>query len=321
MLKHNCTSVFAPYILQYIDFKRSVGYKFQCTDYFYLFDRFAVENEIQSAELTRDICDIWAEKRPNESPVTRYKRISAVRSLSRFMNALGISSYVPRLPGNCRSTFTPHIYSHDEIGKFFTECDKLTITPGTYTAPLYPALFRLLYGTGMRLGEAIALRCKDVNLDDGIITLRGTKNGEDRLVPISASLCGILRDYASSYAEPTPASYFFTQRNRKQLIHANVYTAFRSLLLKCGIPYRGRENGPRIHDFRHTFSVHTLAKMSENGLDLYYSLPILSKYLGHKSLEATDQYVRLTEEMFPDLLKKTNDVCAYIFPEVDEYEA
>jgi len=316
----NCeyVSVFAPYITQFIDFKRNLGYKFECVAYLRLFDRFAVENAIQSIELTRNDCDMWAEKRPNEADITRYKRIGAVRNLSQFMNAMGVSSYVPRLPGNCKSTFTPHIYSYDEINRFFCECDKLVVTQRTFTAPLYPALFRLLYGTGIRLGEALALRCKDVNLDDNIIILRDTKNGEERIVPISDSLCGVLIEFATVYVENRPDSYFFTQRNRKPISHSNVYEPFHSLLLKSGIPYRGRENGPRIHDFRHTFSVHSLAKMCENGLDLYYSLPILSKYLGHKSLEATDKYVRLTQEMFPSVLEKTNKVCAYIFPEVKQ---
>jgi len=318
MNSYDFASVFAPYIIQFIDFKRSAGYKFECISYLRVFDRFAIGNDIRTVELTRDICDMWAEKRPNESDITRYKRISVVKNLSRFMNALGISSYIPRLPGNRKSTFTPHIYSYDEIRRFFAECDKLNITPQTFTAPLYPALFRLLYGTGIRFGEARALLRRNVNLDDGTIILHDTKNGEDRLIPISDSLCKILTDFASTYAGVNSDSYFFTQRNGKQLAHSTVYAVFRSILLKCGISYRGRENGPRIHDFRHTFSVHSIAKMSEDGLDLYYSLPILSKYLGHKSLEATDKYVRLTQEVFPALLEKTNKVCAYIFPEVSQ---
>jgi len=263
------------------------------------------------------VCDLWGLKRPNETDITRYKRISAIRNLARFMNAIGVPSYLPRLPGNYKSTFTPYIYSHDEIGRFFAECDKLIVSSHTYSAPLYPALFRLLYGTGMRIGEALSLRRKDVDLDNGIVILRDTKNGEDRLLPVSDSLRDILGSFASAYADAEPDSFFFVKRNRKPLMRSDVYHNFRALLLKCGISHRGRESGPRIHDFRHTFSVHSLAKMSENGLDLYYSLPILSQYLGHKSLEATDKYVRLTEEMFPSVLEKMNSVCAYVFPEVE----
>ena len=316
MQRYDFISVFAPYIVQFIDFKRNLGYKFHCTDYLCAFDRFAVLNECQTTELSRELCDLWAEKRPNEADVTKYKRVSAVRNLSRFMNALGIPSYVPRLPGNCKSTFTPHIYNRDEINRFFSECDKMPIASQTYSAPLYPALFRLLYGTGIRLGEAIALKHKDVNLTEKIITLYETKNGEERLIPISDSLCEILTEYASAFVNSKPGNYFFTKRNNTPISHSNAHYAFRYVLRESGISYRGRDNGPRIHDFRHTFSVHSMAKMAEDGLDLYYALPILSKYLGHKSLEATDKYVRLTEEMFPSLLEKTNSICAYVFPEV-----
>jgi len=68
---------------------------------------------------------------------------------------------------------------------------------------------------------------------------------------------------------------------------------------------------------RHTFSVHSLAAMSESELDLYHSLPLLSNYLGHQSLEATDKYVRLTAEMYPDLIKKTSDIYSSVFPVID----
>jgi integrase/recombinase XerD len=63
--------------------------------------------------------------------------------------------------------------------------------------------------------------------------------------------------------------------------------------------------------------VHSLATMSKSGLDLYYSLPILSTYLGHQSLEATDSYVRLTAEMYPELIKKSSDICSSVFPVID----
>jgi len=314
--RHGCTSVFAPYIEDFIEFKRSLGYKFHGASYFIMFDRFAAQNEVKTPEITKELCDEWAMKRPNESDVTKYKRIRVARNLAQFLNAQGLPSYVPRLPGNCRSTFIPHIYTNDEVSRFFAECDKLIVSPQTYSAPLFPAFFRLLYCTGMRVGEAISLLRKDVNLDDGIITIRNPKNGEDRLLPMSESLRTLLVDFSSGYFDGTPDDHFFRKRNGKPLDHSNVYTTFRTLLQNSGISYRGRDKGPRVHDFRHTFSVHSLIKMADDGLDLYYSLPLLSQYLGHKSLEATDRYVRLAEEAFPSILEKMNAVCACVFPEV-----
>jgi len=99
-----------------------------------------------------------------------------------------------------------------------------------------------------------------------------------------------------------------------------IYEWFRKALRKVGIHHCGKGQGPRLHDIRHSFSVHSLAIMASAGLDLYYSLPVLSEYLGHQSLSATEKYVRLTSEMYPGLLKDTRKAYGYVFPEVHEYE-
>lgn len=98
--------------------------------------------------------------------------------------------------------------------------------------------------------------------------------------------------------------------------NGTAYDRFRRILIRANIPHG--EPGPRLHDFRHSFSVQSLAEMSSQGLNLYCSLPILSRYLGHISLEATEQYVRLTAEMYPELLRQANSLCAYVFPEVSQ---
>ena len=95
-----------------------------------------------------------------------------------------------------------------------------------------------------------------------------------------------------------------------------VYGWFRKILVRAGIPYAGGHQGPRIHDLRHTFAVHSLAKMAESGLDLYCALPYLSTYLGHQSIRATNGYVRLTAEMYPGLLKNIDTVCLNVFPKI-----
>jgi len=84
--------------------------------------------------------------------------------------------------------------------------------------------------------------------------------------------------------------------------------------------YRWRIKSKRLDFLRYVFSVHSLAAMSEAGLDLYYSLPILSIYLGHQSLEATEKYVRLTSDMYPELIWGVERICSYVFPEVVSYE-
>src|SRR3546814_2789192 len=102
--------------------------------------------------------------------------------------------------------------------------------------------------------------------------------------------------------------HFFSRQDGQIYTVASIYRWFRKILYRAGISHGGIGTGPRIHDFRHTFACHSLAQMSRAGLDLYYSLPLLSTYMGHRSLSATDGYVRLTEHMYPGLPARVNSL-------------
>jgi integrase len=169
----------------------------------------------------------------------------------------------------------------------------------------------------------LSLQNKDVNLSDNYLVLRDSKNGKERMIPISDSLSGVCKEY-QKHRDLLPFSlskndYFFVSLNGSVSKSDIVYRWFQKILGKAGI--RRDSHGPRLHDLRHTFSVHALATMAESGIDLYCSLPILSTYLGHQSLEATNSYVRLTSEMYPGLLKDVNMICFNVFPNVESHEA
>jgi integrase len=104
------------------------------------------------------------------------------------------------------------------------------------------------------------------------------------------------------------------------LLYFRVYKGYRELLWKARISFLGKGKGPRLHDLRHTFCVHTLVKQVRDEIDLYVALPILSTYVGHSSVEATQRYVRLTAEAYPELIEKVSQTCAYVIPEVVEDE-
>ena len=99
-----------------------------------------------------------------------------------------------------------------------------------------------------------------------------------------------------------------------------IHKVYRKLLWKAGISHGGKGKGPRLHDLRHAFCVHSLAKQVKAGVDLYVALPILSTYVGHSSVAATQRYVRLTAEAYPELIEKVSSTCAHVFPEVTEDE-
>lgn len=314
-------SAYGGFISQYIAFKRSLGYKYTHAEFrFRVFDRFAVNEKCEQIGLTKDLFEKWMEPIPNEKESNRYRRVNELINFSRYLNDLGIVSYCPRNIPHIKTGFSPYIFTHEEIARFFTACDENLNWERYPTEFVYttPALFRLLYGTGLRISEALHLETEDVHLDDGYLLLRNTKNNTERMVPFSTAVEVALRQY-SDYKEKIfglKTKYFFANAGDNCWSKGTAYEQFRRILVLAQIPHT--EKGPRLHDFRHTFAVHTLAEMSSQGLDLYYSLPILSKYLGHASLEATDHYVRLTAEMYPELLQQANQLCAYVFPEVSQ---
>ena len=110
--------------------------------------------------------------------------------------------------------------------------------------------------------------------------------------------------------------YIFTNVNGGRLDEKTVYEKHREFLFHAGIPYLGDGNGPRIHDWRHHMAVYSFKQMTDSGLDMYVALPILSTYLGHKTIFATEKYVRLTLQLFPYIEEKFHLMVDRIFGNV-----
>jgi len=157
---------------------------------------------------------------------------------------------------------------------------------------------------------------KDVDLDTGIITVHNGKGGKDRLVPVHNSVIEYLRSYSAQL--PDEREWFFPSACGHYSIKT-IYDNFRELLFACNIPHTG--NGPRVHDFRHTFAVHTLEKQLSDGYDPMVIVPRLAAYLGHKSYRETCWYIHLTVASFPKLSQKLDRAFVGIIPvggETDE---
>lgn len=316
-------SVYGPLIRRFVAFKRSLGYKFDHGESVLgQFDAFCDIRGEKDVGVTAELAEEWGRKRANESDPTRYTRVHFLIQFASYLNDIGYPSFVPRPPSSYKSTFVPHIFSHEELGRLFPAIDEVC-AEGRDTfcscGKAVPAMVRFLYGTGARIGEACALAAADVDLNRGLATLRFTKNGQERIVPMSHSLTAVMARHAASQQDGDPRAPFFRRPDGLACSPEAAYTWFRKGLSRAGIPHLGGGKGPRLHDLRHTFAVHSLAKMADEGLDLYYALPILSAYLGHQSLEATDAYVRLTAEMFPAVIDASDKVCSYVFPEVGQW--
>lgn len=310
---------FSELLVQFVKFKQSLGYQYIADgEMLKRFSMFSLNYSIKDNALTKDLVDAWTERRPNERDVTREKRINNIRQFAKYLLDLGYEAYIPYCKTKMnRNLYVPYIFTQKQLRCFFAVCDNIKPHPRSNRHLFLPAIFRLLYGCGLRISEALALQLKDVDLKNGIVTIQGAKFHKDRLTPISHSLLLYFKKYSLKvHGVSDSRDYFFIKKDKSPIASGTVYKSFRTLLWQSGISHGGKGRGPRVHDFRHTFSVNALNKMVREGVDIYCALPVLSTYLGHASVTATEKYLRLTEEAYPGLLDSVDKLTSYIFPEV-----
>jgi integrase/recombinase XerD len=303
---------------QFVQEKQACGYRYYETARMLArFDRFLCDEALSQCELPRSISRKWLAKQRHESGLTHQQRFYAVRQFAMYMCRRGYPADVPErsLSSKCRASFSPRILTHDEVQQLLRAVDQLTPTARTPLRHLImPEVFRLLYGCGFRLGEVLHLRVADVDLNQGIVMVREAKFGKDRLVPPALPLVQRLRRYADEMGPRSSNAYFFPSPSGGPWSLEAVYRLYRELLLRCGIAHAGRGKGPRVHDLRHAFAVHTLVRWCHEGADLDAKLPVLATYMGHQSLAGTQRYLHLTVELFPQITVRANAAFGDVIP-------
>jgi len=316
-------SSFSDDLRGYVLFKRSLGYKYAGTTVARLaeLDRFLAVNKI-AGQISEDVFEAWAARRAKESKANQSKRISVLNNFCRYLAGQGRPGvYVHEYPaGTWNNAFTPYIFTHEQISALFEAAKRSRSTPGSsHDADTVAVLLCLYYGCGLRKSEALDLMIGDVDLPGRMLRIMDSKNGTSRIVVTSGSVTTALARYLGMYClgrgRDTPV--FLDEKGHRFGDHT-LYRRFHDLLADAGIPRREGRHGPRIHDLRHTFCVHTLEKIDEDTFDIYASSPLLSTFLGHKTLKETEYYLRLVEADFhvitdqaarhaPDLYPKLGD--------------
>ena len=197
------------------------------------------------------------------------------------------------------------IFTREELRRLFKaagggrrRCPKLD-------AETFRTFLLLLYGAGLRSGEARRLTVADVDLDSAVLTVNDSKFYKSRLVPVGADLAGVLRRYAATRAlrplcEGT-ASAFLACRDGSPLKKGTVRQAFQATLRAAGISNsKPGCRAPCLHSLRHSFATHRLTSWHREGADVQTLLPALSTYLGHASVAATQVYIAMTPELLDE---------------------
>jgi integrase len=226
-------------------------------------------------------------------------RLSVVRGFARYLHALDQTHEVPpadMLPNHVHRSI-PYLYSQEEIAA-------LMAASGALRFPLRQATYRTLIGllsvTGMRVGEAIRLDRQDADLRQAVLTVRGTKFGKSRELPIHPSTVAALRAYLRlrDHLCPGPVSdAVLISPAGTRLLYCNVHSTFRELRHRTGMVPRSAACRPRIHDMRHTFAVRTLLGWYREGVEVQPRLPLLSTYLGHTHPKDTYWYLTAAPEL------------------------
>lgn len=254
----------------------------------------------KSPYITTRLALDWAQQTSARYPI---KRLTMVRGFAKYVAGFDTRTEIP--PPDCLSRKfarpRPYIYRDEEIQHLLRAAWRY---PRDRPRGTYYCLLGLLAVSGLRIGEAIKLQVQDVDLKNGILTIRDTKFGKSRLVPIHPSAVRELRAYCKRRDEwlilgNKSTSQFFMTRNAKPLTHHAIYVAFHYLSVDIGLRMEESGSGPRIHDFRHRFAVKTLINCYRSGKNAEALLPVLATYLGHVSVESTYWY--LTE--YPELMK------------------
>lgn len=314
MNRPSFTSLFAEELNSYLDYRESL--KLTISDYtpsLKKLDAF-MAIECRNKTFTKNNAKKWIQKLPTESPQGHYRRINASKLFFMFLFPQGYDLFLFDDVRNPPKTFTPHIYTKSEIQRYFEAVDTYDSSINLYHKIQLPVLFRILHSCGTRITETLMIRKQDVDLEAGIILLSETKNKKQRYIVLSESL----QDHVKQFADKTfyrlhDTDYIFQNYKGKRIDKKIIYEVHRRILLKAGIPYKGKGEGPRIHDWRHTFAVNSFKQMDDNGIDMYVALPILSSYLGHATIMATERYLRMTMELFPEISEKMEKTFEKVF--------
>ena len=233
------------------------------------------------------------------------ERLCKARRFAQYVSTIDPLTEIPprkSIPYH-KSRKLPHIYTDTEIQKIINAADQLPSRMGL-KRKTYVTLFSLLAATGMRVGEAISLASKDVDFQEGVLTIRDTKFGKSRLVPLHISTTKALRNYAfyrDHVYKTSLAPNFFVSDHGKQLTGTSVRWNFAKCSCRVGLrkPAVNNGHGPRIHDLRHSFAVRTLINWYKEGVNVEQRLPTLTTYLGHARINFTYWYLTAV----PELLK------------------
>lgn len=317
MTKFNYSGPFKNKIIDYLKFRKNKQQKMHPVDLFlYRFDKYTIENK-SSNILTRELIENWLILKDGESKNTLRLRAYTLKSFAKYLNLTNNNAYIlDSKIYNFKSTYIPHIFTDEEIRSFFKQID-ITIKNGKqipnkiHQVKLF---FKILYCCGLRDGELINLKFKNINLEENYILIENSKNSIDRLVFINDDLVNTLDKYINKYSNYFSEYLFYNFKTKKRVSLTTFCKAFKKILNEANFDNEIRY---RIHDLRHTFAIKNIKRVYENSEDVYSMLPILMNYMGHSDISSTEYYLRFTPDLYEKVTKQFENKFVDVIPNIE----
>ncbi|NLN40337.1 MAG: tyrosine-type recombinase/integrase [Smithella sp.] len=315
-------SVLSQEMYEYLDLLRSA--KKDTESYVSTFrslDEYMVKSKVNEKSLTDGLVREWL-KTLSTAETTKNCIIARIRVFSRYLTALSIPACEPDF---CRasSAHVTYTFTDEEFASIITVADNFKASyTKTETAHIFPILLRVLYGCGLRVGEALALRWENIDSDAGIITILEAKNNRQRRVPISDSLTDLLQQYRDRrFPDGNGSDFLFAnfENAGKPYLTVTFWYWFGKVIEKAGIRNKRNEPFERCispHTLRHYFTFKSFQKAVAEGRVLEECAPYLSAYLGHESFYGTEKYLTSDYTMYTDSQERTAKAIQFVFPEV-----
>jgi site-specific recombinase XerD len=284
----------------YIALRRSLGFKL-CGMADDLRNFVSFVEQKAAPYVTTKLAMEWAMQSAGLKPSEWAQRLSSVRVFARHWHATDPRTEIPPtglLPFRPQRA-RPYLYSELEIQKLLSAALKLSPSQGLRPWT-YHCLFGLLAVAGLRISEALKLEQADVDLCEGILTIRQTKFGKTRLIPLHTSTRDVVADYArrrDRFLRSASSPCFLLNDHGRRLDLSAVRRTFYDLSRQIGLRQPEDHKGPRLHDFRHRFAVHTLIQWYRSDEDIEQRLPVLSTFLGHGHVADTYWYLSVHPEL------------------------
>ena len=288
----------------YIRFKRALGMRFLAeSKCLYAFCKAVGDVDVNDvdAELVLSYIN-------GHGPLTTFwhQKYKVLNKFYRFAIVRGYATRSPlptTVPKKSPQPFVPYIYSVEEFRALVANAPQVCLYRNSkLQGDTFRTLLIVLWGTGLRLGEALRLRLADANLEDNLLIIYDTKFFKNRIVPMDPRVTRELSNYVKVRRRRTcpkgEDSTVFCTRRGEPLPHDSAERHFRKLCESLGVRRTdGARYQPRIHDVRHSFALNRILSWYRQGADVQRLLPHLSTYLGHVNLASTQCYLTATPEL------------------------